>query len=461
MALEQFQVGQSVTAFDFGDVQNGDTNAGMEAFLEGLTYGQEGYVILLSATAGEATATLRARKVGENNYALYAYMGDVGAPLYENGYTGLTDGKFAFGATATVETVNDTTPPTWNGIFIGAVTDDAPVDTVKAGTYSVATGIWTDNADYVVTDNGDGTYGVTGLIPYGRADSMFPFAGYRFAVKISRSTITSRDDLPDGTIVKITVGSEVTQATKSNFEEDGSLIYIAAPTQETLTTPRVVQIAWSIEGSTVQESDFTSYTFDLSEAELAPIPEENEEESRVAYCLTPNLQSTKIVKVVAPSGGLRAGQVVNCVSLASTVEGIANNLEVYSPSLPTTATLGSNFYALITNGGFEQLEDGRRPEGNPDYTTYVYNEGDICDAILLDKNLVFEISGSCISGDTSLNPVADIGRYIVPTNGTYVLSIANAPTAGGCLKIIGTSYFKKGGLFNNAYTSTYIALAIH
>ena len=167
MALEQFQVGQSVTAFDFGDVQNGDTNEAMQAFLEGLTYGQEGEVILLSATVGEATATLRAKSFGEGNlYALYAYMGETGAPLYENGYTGLTDGKFAFGATATCESVNDTTPPTWNGILVGAVTVDTPVDTVKAGTYSVATGIWTDNADYVVTDNGDGTYGVTGLIPY-------------------------------------------------------------------------------------------------------------------------------------------------------------------------------------------------------------------------------------------------------------------------------------------------------
>lgn len=120
--LTPFTVGQSATAFDFGDVQNGDTNAEMQAFLDGLTYGQEEYVILLSATAGEATATLRARKVGESNYALYAYMGDTGAPLYEQGkYKGLTDGKFAFGATATIETVNDTTPPAWNGVLVGAV----------------------------------------------------------------------------------------------------------------------------------------------------------------------------------------------------------------------------------------------------------------------------------------------------------------------------------------------------
>ena len=117
-----FSVGQSVTAFDFGDVENDDTSEAMQAFLKGLTYGQDGEVILLSATAGGATATLRGKSFGEGNlYALYAYMGDTGAPLYENGYKGLTDGKFAFGATATVETVNDTTPPAWNGVLVGAV----------------------------------------------------------------------------------------------------------------------------------------------------------------------------------------------------------------------------------------------------------------------------------------------------------------------------------------------------
>lgn len=119
--LTPFTVGQNATAFDFGDVENGDTNAEMQAFLDGLTYGQEEYVILLSATAGGVTATLRARELGPSNYGLYAYMGDTGAPLYEKGYKGLTDGKFAFGATATVETVNDTTPPTWNGVLVGAV----------------------------------------------------------------------------------------------------------------------------------------------------------------------------------------------------------------------------------------------------------------------------------------------------------------------------------------------------
>lgn len=120
--LVAFSVGQTISAFDFGDFENGDINEEMQAFLDGLTYGQDEEVILLSATAGGVTATLRARALGGgSNCALYAYMGDTGTPLYENGYKGLTDGKFVFGATATCESVNDTTPPTWNGVLIGAV----------------------------------------------------------------------------------------------------------------------------------------------------------------------------------------------------------------------------------------------------------------------------------------------------------------------------------------------------
>ena len=466
--LTQFGGGLNVTGIDFGNVQNGDRSVELETLLstfEGfdgsLLQFADGVRVMGGGMDGFSMIYLW---IAAGNYIpIYASAANPEQQLSE-GFQNLTNGKYIFDAEKVVETVSaNFNTASLNGVLMGAVTEggDEPTDTVTAGTYSAATGIWTDNADYELTDDGAGTYAVTGLIPYGRADSLFAYPGYRFAVKISRDSITSRDDLPDGNICTVTVGSETTTYTKSAFETDGSLIYIAAPVSETLATPRVVKIAWSIAGATVEESDFTSYTFDLSGAELAPIPEETEDESRVAYCITPKITSDKFVKVVAPSGGLRAGQVVNCVSLASSVAGVPLNLEVYSPSLPTTATLDSRFYCLIVNGGFEKLEDGRRPSGNPDYTTYVYNEGDVCQGILLDKNLVFEISGSCISGDTSLDPSADIGRYIVPVNGTYVLSIANAPTTGGCLKIIGTAQFRKGGILNDAFVSTYIALAIH
>lgn len=57
--------------------------------------------------------------------------------------------------------------------------------------------------------------------------------------------------------------------TKNDFEDDGSLIVLVAPTAETLDAyDREVKIAWSIAGGSVADSDFTTYTFDLSDAVL-------------------------------------------------------------------------------------------------------------------------------------------------------------------------------------------------
>ena len=47
--------------------------------------------------------------------------------------------------------------------------------------------------------------------------------------------------------------------------------------------------------------------------------------------------------------------------------------------------------ALVLNDCFETLEDGRRPDGNPDYTTYVYKQDDVVACIRLIPELRFEI----------------------------------------------------------------------
>lgn len=176
----------------------------------------------------------------------------------------------------------------------------------------------------------------------------------------------------------------------------------------------------------------------------------------VGYCITPKIPSDKFVKVLVPEGGLHAGQIVNVVSLASSVDGVANNIEVFTATQPTTATLGSKFFALIVNGGFETLADGRRPAGQPDYTQYVYAEGEVATAIIMDKNLMFEIGVSTVSGGTVATPSTDIGKYIVPANATYTGAVAAEATAGNCLQILGTHYFRNGGNFAAGMLPTYI-----
>lgn len=177
----------------------------------------------------------------------------------------------------------------------------------------------------------------------------------------------------------------------------------------------------------------------------------------VGYCVTPKIPSDKIVKVLVPEGGLHAGQIVNLVSLASSVDGVGNNLEVWTATQPTTATLGSKFFALITFDGFETLADGRRPDGQPDYTQYTYKAGDVATAVIMDKNLMFEIGVANVSGGTVGNPSSDIGKYIVPANATYTGAVAAEATAGLCLKIVGTTYFRNGGLYGEGMIPCYRA----
>ena len=109
---------------------------------------------------------------------------------------------------------------------------------------------------------------MSGTIPYGEADAMFGTAGNRFAIRIYNRGIDERSDLPTGTIVKTTntnAPSGYNNGNRSDFEDDGSLIAVFAPTAETKSAyNREVKIKWAAG------EDFTVYTFDLSGATLAP-----------------------------------------------------------------------------------------------------------------------------------------------------------------------------------------------
>lgn len=88
-------------------------------------------------------------------------------------------------------------------------------------------------------------------------------------MKIVKDGITSKSQLPSGTIVKTTdttKPSGYAEYGKDAFEDDGSLIAIFAPTEETVAAyKREVKIKWESGGK------FTTYSFDLRNAELLPL----------------------------------------------------------------------------------------------------------------------------------------------------------------------------------------------
>lgn len=177
----------------------------------------------------------------------------------------------------------------------------------------------------------------------------------------------------------------------------------------------------------------------------------------VGYCITPRVSSDHIAKVTAPSGGLKPGQLVFVESLDT---GIAGNYEVFAATQPATAGLGGTNLAMVINGGFETLSDGRRPAGQPDYTQYTYAEGETVPVVFLDRHLTFLVSVDSVSGGTSAAPATDIGKFIIPANGTYVGAVSDDPSGiGNYLKIVGTYYLPLGGNYGGNFANVYVCVA--
>ena len=139
-SLTPFEVGQTISGYDFGDVSNGDVSAEINAFLAGLTYdGGSNSTLVTGLGNSYLLFATDLSAFGGSGYALIAVIdsGDQGAcPVYcteDNsqsgtpmtitlGWQNLTDGKIMSNITLpTISTIYDTTPPSWNGILVGAV----------------------------------------------------------------------------------------------------------------------------------------------------------------------------------------------------------------------------------------------------------------------------------------------------------------------------------------------------
>lgn len=107
-----------------------------------------------------------------------------------------------------------------------------------------------------------------------------------------------------------------------------------------------------------------------------------------------------------------AGEVFKAEYLDDSIYG---NYTVYLPELMESV---EDEPAIVINNGFETMNDGRRPNGQPDYTQYVYKAGDVITAIRLVPDVRFEL------GTDGLDNVEDllaqdaskiIGTWLYPT----------------------------------------------
>lgn len=175
----------------------------------------------------------------------------------------------------------------------------------------------------------------------------------------------------------------------------------------------------------------------------------------ICQCVTPRVSSRFIGKVIAPAGGLSAGSIIVADTISS---GILGNYSVYNATTPDSSNLGSNFMALVVNDGFETLLDGRRPEGNPNYYSYTFKEGEVATVIFLEKHLFFNIGLDCISSSTKT--LATVGNYLVPVaNSTQLSAVSTVPAnVSGALKIVSLHNTPTGGNYGGGMAPSVICM---
>lgn len=145
---------------------------------------------------------------------------------------------------------------------------------------------------------------------------------------------------------------------------------------------------------------------------------------------------------------LKAGDVVAINKLVDEAE----NREVYAATMPAE---GDIRYAIIVNQGIEELADGRRPEGQPNFTTFTYKAGTILHAVMLGYQPVpFAISDNQIDGK------AAEGKFLAPKAGQHKLTVVDAK-ADICLAVEKVNVeTPMGGLFGMTAEKTTFATVL-
>ena len=168
--------------------------------------------------------------------------------------------------------------------------------------------------------------------------------------------------------------------------------------------------------------------------------------NRACYTMT-DVPEIYIETVTVPDGGLKAGDVVIVNTIDNTIVG---NFTQYVATKPTTALLATDELGIVISGGnYEELSDGRLPDGNPDYTTYEYKAGKTAPVLMLEPRVKFYLSDDCLAA------AASAGDYLYGANNSYQLAKGAAvPTAILTVaKVEAKKNLRLGGIFGGEFTT--------
>lgn len=165
----------------------------------------------------------------------------------------------------------------------------------------------------------------------------------------------------------------------------------------------------------------------------------------VCYPMT-NVPDHLIAHVTAPVGGLTPGNVVVLTTLDAN---IAGNFTQFTATQPLTANLNTNRLAIVINGGFETMSNGRRPAGQPDYTQYTYPEGSTVPVLVLAPDVTFYLSDDCLAAP------ATAGQYLYGANASNAMSAGASRSATAVTNsvVLAKKSFRLGGKFASQFAT--------
>ena len=170
---------------------------------------------------------------------------------------------------------------------------------------------------------------------------------------------------------------------------------------------------------------------------------------------TPDYMQAKIV--VPAAEVLHAGQVVVAEELDASLG--YGNWDVYTAAKVSDET--KNNVAIILNGGFETLSDGRRPDGQPDYTQYEFKGGEVVTAHRLLPETRYEISIDACDEEVAKATVVP-GDNLIPKANQYELTYSakgTTVTAKNYLTVEAVKYFRLGGQSGAEFAQTMVVRA--
>lgn len=137
--------------------------------------------------------------------------------------------------------------------------------------------------------------------------------------------------------------------------------------------------------------------------------------------------------------------------------GIPDNFQVRVPSAPTADNVKTSIVGIVVNGGFETLPDGRRPDGQPDFTQYSFVEGDFATIVWLLPKMMVYISDDCVATGGLAGDDNDVGKFITPTVANMTpTAVASAPAAGAVksyVRVFQKNSKRSGGQFGAGFIS--------